>query len=340
MNPLLDTLTIHAAGVKQIQGGLILSGPSVEITFESTPTHYLYHGWQSWTLTAWVDISRRMPVMRPAYLHPMQTDPLHVQNNLPNGSWYGAVELADGQVILLGSLGLESHVSLDGNTLIGCFEQGSGDWFVSVGDETEAFDQYATLLKERLGGGTIQKPQRIWCSWYSLYTEIHQEQLLKIFNNLGESPFDVFQIDDGWQRAIGDWEPNTKFPGGMGVMADRIKAAGRTAGLWLAPLLVVPSSELYRQHPDWLLRNEKGQLVSAGFNWSEPLYALDTTHPQALEWLKALMEKVRRWGYDYVKLDFLYAGALPGKRHTGMPREAAYRQGLKVIPRPWVTPTC
>jgi alpha-galactosidase len=331
MNPLLDKLTIHSVSVKKVTSGLILTGPSVEITFEGLPTHYLYHGWQSWTLTAWVEISHPMPVMRPASMHPMQTDPLHAENRLPNGSWYGAVELADGQVILLGSLALESHVSLNGSTLTGCFDRGEGTWFVGVGVESEIFDQYASLLKERFGGGSIQNPQRIWCSWYSLYTEIYQEQLLKILNDLGESPFDVFQIDDGWQKNIGDWEPNAKFPGGMDAMADRIKATRRTAGLWLAPLLVVPSSKLFHQHRDWLLHDTKGRLVSAGFNWSEPLYALDTTHPQALEWLKALMDKVRRWGYDYVKLDFLYAGALPGIRHVDMPREAAYRQGLKVM---------
>jgi alpha-galactosidase len=33
-----------------------------------------------------------------------------------------------------------------------------------------------------------------------------------------------------------------------------------------------------------------------------------------LEWLAALMKQVRAWGFDYLKLDFLYAGALPGKR--------------------------
>ena len=27
-------------------------------------------------------------------------------------------------------------------------------------------------------------------------------------------------------------------------------------------------------------------MASAGFNWGEPLYALDTTHPAVLEWLK------------------------------------------------------
>jgi alpha-galactosidase len=43
------------------------------------------------------------------------------------------------------------------------------------------------------------------------------------------------------------------------------------------------------------------------------------------------MKQVRAWGFDYLKLDFLYAGALPGVRHTAMPRESAYRQGLKVM---------
>jgi len=141
----------------------------------------------------------------------------------------------------------------------------------------------------------------------------------------------VFQIDDGWQNCIGDWRPNEKFQAGMDTLASRICATHRKAGLWLAPLLVVPSAPLYQQHPDWLLHDTQGGLVSAGFNWGEPCYALDTTHPQVLEWLAALMKTVRSWGYDYAKLDFLYAGALPGKRHVNMPREAAYRNGLKVI---------
>jgi len=117
----------------------------------------------------------------------------------------------------------------------------------------------------------------------------------------------------------------------MDDLAAKIKETGRKAGLWLAPLLVVPSSSVFREHQDWLLHNESGKLVSAGFNWGEPLYALDTTHPAVLEWLCSLMKIIRNWGYDYAKLDFLYAGALPGKRHVDMSREEAYRKGLKVI---------
>jgi len=43
------------------------------------------------------------------------------------------------------------------------------------------------------------------------------------------------------------------------------------------------------------------------------------------------MKKVRRWGYSYIKLDFLHGGALPGRRHLDIPREAAYRAGLKAL---------
>jgi alpha-galactosidase len=99
----------------------------------------------------------------------------------------------------------------------------------------------------------------------------------------------------------------------------------------LAPLLAVPSSSIFLEHNNWLLRNSEGELVSAGFLWGEPLFALDTTRPEVLEWLRALMQQVRSWGFDYIKLDFLFAGALPGKRFTEMPREAAYRQGLQVL---------
>jgi len=87
-------------------------------------------------------------------------------------------------------------------------------------------------------------------------------------------------------------------------MAARIKVSGRTPGLWLVPHLVGPSSSLYHDHHDWLLHDQKGNLISAGFNWSGQLYALDTTHTEALDWLAGLMKKIRGWGYDYAKLDF------------------------------------
>ena len=327
-----DQIKICADSSQETRHGRLLSGANVSMELPGAPVRYLYSGWQSWSLTAWVETGRPVRPMRPSSLRAMQSDPAYATETCPHGSWYGAVELPGGQVLLLGALGLESHVRLDGaQTLTGWYEAGDGEWFVGCGEETELFEQYAGLLKQRFGCGRTQSSLRVWCSWYSLYTAIDEARLFKILGDLGDLPFDVFQVDDGWQVAVGDWQPNAKFLSGMTGLAARIKATGRKAGLWLAPLLVVPSARLYHEHPDWLLHDTQGRLVSAGFNWGERLYALDTTHPAALDWLAALMQRVRGWGYEYAKLDFLYAGALPGKRYADMPREAAYRNGLKVI---------
>jgi len=344
------TLPSNATDIHHTKGGVIAIASPLTLDLPATPRRYLYSGWHSWSLTAWVDTDRPVLPMRPSILHPMQTDPVYASETRPHGSWYGAVEFPDGRMLFLGALGLESLVMLNGRSLTGWYETGNGEWFIATGDETEFLARYAEILSKQFGKGRDisppalrrgqdfrKAPYRVWCSWYSLYTEIHETQLLKILSDLGpfdsaqSIPFDVFQVDDGWQISIGDWEANGKFPSGMDGLAAHIKETGRKAGLWLSPLVVVPSSSVYREHTDWLLHDNQGALVSAGFNWSEPLYALDTTHPAALEWLAALMKKARSWGYEYVKLDFLYAGAIPGKRHIDMPREAAYREGLKVI---------
>jgi len=345
-----EQIIIHAERTSETEGGIIISGSRVSLILPSEPLRYLYSGWQSWSLTSWVDISHPVRPLRPISQRPRVADPDYVDESRPNGSWYGAVEIDDGRVIFVGSLGLESHVLLEDRSLVGWYETGSGDWFFAIGDEIDIMTRYAELLGERFAAtkknssfspisvvGNITSPIRVWCSWYSLYTLISEVNLLKILSDLDSTssgrrlPFDVFQIDDGWQAGIGNWEPNDKFPSGMKNMASCIHSSGRKPGLWLAPLLIVPSSSIFREHSDWLLHEENGGLVSAGFNWGEPLYALDTTHPAALEWLAALMVNIRAWGFEYAKLDFLYAGALPGKRHVDMPRENAFRNGLSTI---------
>jgi alpha-galactosidase len=154
---------------------------------------------------------------------------------------------------------------------------------------------------------------------------------LEALDGLGDLPFDVIQVDEGWELAIGDWEANKKFPSGMATLADKIRASGRIPGLWLSPFMVLLNSTLARQHPDWLLRDELGQPVKAGLNWNGITYALDSSHPEVLAWLDALIRKVCDWGYEYLKLDFLYAGALPGIRKKDLPREVAYRQAMQIV---------
>ncbi|MGX8699600.1 MAG: glycoside hydrolase family 36 protein, partial [bacterium] len=121
---------------------------------------------------------------------------------------------------------------------------------------------------------------------------------------------DLFQVDDGWEPAVGDWlAPDAgKFPGGMKAVAEAIHREGFEAGLWLAPFVAERDSALWREHPDWFLLVE-GKPWSCGSNWSG-FYSLDIDNPEVEAYLREVFRRVFHvWGFDFVKLDFLYGAA-------------------------------
>jgi len=89
----------------------------------------------------------------------------------------------------------------------------------------------------------------VWCSWYSLFTGISEEIFLDILPGLHDLPFDVFQVDDGWQISLGDWQPNDKFPPAWPPWLQH-PLRRFYPGLWLAPLAVAPKSNLFQQHSE------------------------------------------------------------------------------------------
>ncbi len=323
----------------------ILSASSLRLKLPQRPKRFFRHGWQSWTLTTWLDPGDPpIPVRAPEFRAKDEDRPYVLSKNHVS-AWVGAIELGDDDILLLGALELGGRVELDGSTLTAFYESvgrivedpaGGGanppyNWFIVRGKEDEVFSKYTELLEKKFGKTRFDKASRVWCSWYSLYRWINEPALLKALYGLDDLPFDVFQIDDGWQLAYGDWDANRKFPSGMQALADKISTTGRVPGLWLAPFMVSPKSQLAKDHPDWLLRDEKGNPVSAGITWTGHPYALDSSHPEVLEWLDKLIRRARAWGYGYLKLDFLYIGALVGKRYKDIPREPAYRNALHVI---------
>ncbi|MBD3854480.1 MAG: hypothetical protein IFJ96_06830, partial [Acidobacteria bacterium] len=63
----------------------------------------------------------------------------------------------------------------------------------------------------------------------------------------------------------------------------------------------------------------------------EKAVALDPTSGATQEYVASVIAEVRQWGFDYLKLDFLYAAAFPGRHESPMTREAAYREGLSIV---------
>jgi len=180
--------------------------------------------------------------------------------------------------------------------------------FHAVGEENSVFDAYFDAMNIK---SPRVKPATGWTSWYNYYQNINHEIIMENVSNFKDKQLkiDIFQIDDGYQTAVGDWLSidKTKFPRGMQYLADKIHEEGYQAGLWLAPFVCESTSTIFIEKSDWLLRDSHGQPMKAGSNWSG-FYALDFYHAEVREYLKDVFRIVlQEWRYDLVKLDFLYA---------------------------------
>ncbi len=201
-----------------------------------------------------------------------------------------------------------------------------------------SLERYGDALASESGATPWPGVVTGWCSWYYYWQGIHEEQIVENLDFLArrrdELPVEYVQIDDGYQAGIGDWlTPNEKFPHGMGWLAEQVHARGFKAGLWLAPFMIGADSRLWGEHPDWAVQYKPGKPYIAMINWQQNCYAMDLTRPDAIEWLDRVFTTVSRdWGYDYVKVDFLYAGAVDGLRHdANVTRAQAYRRGMETI---------
>ena len=200
----------------------------------------------------------------------------------------------------------------------------SGEWYamkliLTEGSEKEVFDRYFSSLGIKPREST--KPIFGYTSWYNHYQDINEKTITDDLNGINAltCKADVFQIDDGWQTAVGDWlsVDTDKFPDGMKKIADQIRSSGLTPGIWLAPFVCEEKSELFHNNKHWLIGSENDGYVRGGSNWSG-FYALDINNPEVREYIRFVIETiVNEWGYKLLKLDFLYAACIvPRKDKT------------------------
>jgi alpha-galactosidase len=132
-----------------------------------------------------------------------------------------------------------------------------------------------------------------------------------------ELGYRLIQLDDGWQQAYGEWTPNTKFPGGLGSLAEEVGRRGQCLGVWTAPFLVSASADLAEQAPaDWFVTDPATgeRLVEERHRVFGPMFALDASRPGVQEFLRDLYAGMYAAGVRYFKIDFLYAGGYAGSR--------------------------
>ncbi|MGA7906670.1 MAG: PKD domain-containing protein [Candidatus Sulfotelmatobacter sp.] len=181
-----------------------------------------------------------------------------------------------------------------------------------------------------------------WWSWTAYYGAINEGETLTNADwqaeHLKSLGYKFFQIDEGYQYARGEFTTTnaTQFPDGMRFVGHHIIGDGLTFGVWTAPFEVTSRAWVYEHHKDWLVHNAKGQPIPLGKVWNQNtdvLYALDTTHPGAQEYLRQTYKTlVREWGVRFIKLDFMDTTAIEGYRYRpNTTALEAQRIGLQII---------
>jgi len=187
-------------------------------------------------------------------------------------------------------------------------------------------------------------PPAGWCSWYCFGSKVTAKQVLDnvdfIAANIPELKY--IQIDDGYQAAMGDWtETGAAFGGGVQDVLARIREKGFEPALWVAPFVAEENSRVFREHPDWFIKDVQGKplrsdRVTFGGWRHGPWYALDGTHPGAQKHLETLFRTLwQEWGCTYFKLNANFWGAMHGGRFHDpkATRIEAYRRGMRAIGR-------
>lgn len=194
-----------------------------------------------------------------------------------------------------------------------------GCYAICRGESDECYDRWFKLAGIQ---ARPVKPIVGYTSWYRHYGDITEEKLMDdltdidtkgtpVVASISKWAHRLFQIDDGYCK-VGDWLDVDKrdFPHGLAPLTDRIRERGFMPGLWVAPFLCERDSSLFEEHQDWLLRDEAGELVQTGSHWSGG-YALDTLNVDVRSYvLEVLQTMTREWGFDLLKIDFLYAACM------------------------------
>ena len=156
-----------------------------------------------------------------------------------------------------------------------------------------------------------QKRQTLLNNWETTFFNFTQDTLVKLFDGAKKIGVDVFLLDDGWfgnkhprhgdTAGLGDWQANKKIlPDGIGYLVKQAEKKGIHFGIWVEPEMVNPKSELYEQHPEWVLK-----LPNRPIDLSRNQLVLDLTNPKVQDFVYGIMHNLLtdNPGIAYIKWD-------------------------------------
>ena len=214
-----------------------------------------------------------------------------------------------GELFFSGELSLEPNESYCSPTLYGASTQNG--WSAL----SQCFHRY--IRSNLRDSRSTEKPRPVhFNTWEAMYFALSLERLCTLADEAAAVGVERFVLDDGWFKnrrsdsaGLGDWfVDDAIFPQGLGPLIDHVQANGMEFGLWVEPEMVNPDSDLYRAHPDWILRAGAAPLLLA-----RNQLVLDLTRPEVEEYLFDCIDGLlSQNAISYLKWDMNRAISQPG----------------------------
>lgn len=330
-----------------VRGAIAGRSGRIEAFRAPAPRAFLLNNWQSWGPMERVTPATRFPELEaivrdysPYLFSPVPDELLRGPVSDYFAAWDG------GLAGFLSSRVGHPFFTIEGGDLVGWIDFFDAELANPVaieplavltgGPAGELLEEYGRLVKRALRVRINPWNPAGWCSWYHYFGRLGWPDVLENLEAASSDrksfPFDVFQVDDGYETEIGDWMSAKPGYPGLEGLARAITGKGFRAGIWTAPFSAAETSRLFADHPDWMV-SEDGRPKPCYKGWGKTIYALDTTHPEVKRWLDGTFRALRRAGFSYLKIDFLFAAAMPGGRRKPVTPIQAYREGLMAIRR-------
>ncbi|MHC4873617.1 MAG: alpha-galactosidase, partial [Planctomycetota bacterium] len=178
-------------------------------------------------------------------------------------------------------------------------------------DFSKCLSKYTDYVAETCNAVLPEETVTGWIDWQYYREEKCEKDILensKALSRLKKQgfPLDYIIVDGGWCRYASEWlEPCKKFPSGMKKLSARVRKEGFKLGIWFAPYITNVKTRVVKEHPEWLVINEKtGKPLYKENSNVGPCHIIDFSIPEALDWLRDIVRTmVRDWKVGYLKLD-------------------------------------
>ena len=180
-------------------------------------------------------------------------------------------------------------------------------------------------------------------TWEAVYFDHDMERLRSLADRAAAVGAERFVLDDGWfgrggrgrdddTTSLGDWFVDArKYPHGLDPLIDHVTGLGMEFGLWVEPEMVNADSQLFRDHPDWVLGIDPEVRSIEGMIAGRQQFLLDMTRGDVRDHLHArLAALLSVHAIGYLKWDMNRNLVLPADR-SGRPAARAQVQGLYAL---------